>query len=139
MSAITVKAAAVYCFIAMGLAASPLSRALDDLLEDCRAVEASPESTAAIRCVHYIRGFLDAARGWEHGDTDAVVRLPFGSRVARVPDGRSAPYCIEADIAPEEIIDILVSASQPEAKQPTPPAAKVLERLLRAHYRCGNR
>lgn len=125
------------CCLAAAGAASPASPyAAQTLLEDCRAYAVAPESIEATRCAFYVQGFLDSARAHGPSQADGTVRLPFGSRVARIPTGQQGPYCIGSSTSIEEIIHLVLRESERDALQPEAPAGGLLEPILRLHYAC---
>jgi hypothetical protein len=123
--------------VAVGAASPTSPYAAEALLEDCRARAVTPESVEAIRCAFYVQGFLDAARAAEPSQAATTVRLPFGSRVARIPAGQRGRYCIGADTTVEEIIRLLLRDSGHTGLQPESPADELLESVLRQHHACS--
>ncbi len=137
MNVTTVRSMALSFFIATGVAASPYERTSADLLNDCRVAGASLDTAQSNRCIYYIRGFLDATLLRHRAGADTVVRAPFGSRVARIPVGRSDPGCLPTQIAVDDIIKSLLEFAQNAPDEPTTTAAELLERLLASHFPCA--
>ena len=127
----------VGCLAALGAASSASPYAAEALLEDCRAYAVAPERVEAIRCAFYVQGFLDAARAPEPSQATTTVRLPFGSRVARIPAGQRGRYCIGADTAVEGIVRLLLRDSEHTGLQPDAQANELLDLVLRRHHACS--
>ena len=137
MNVTLVRNLAFCCFFVTSAEAPASERTWADLLQDCRSVEESRDSAPAYRCIHYIRGFLDATHLRQRAEPGKIVSLPFGSRVARMPSGTSGRYCIHPEIPVEDIIKILLGSPEREQVEPATSAAELLERLLVAHYPCN--
>jgi hypothetical protein len=125
--------AGLLCLGVLAIPAWATQTPANSLLEDCHAYASAPESVPAIRCEAYLRGFLDAVNGVDL-ESERMSRLPFGSRVARLPS-RLSSFCLPADTPLAEIIAVLLHEAGDLAVDPDTVRELLLEVLPR-HYPC---